>query len=106
MKEAARAVEEIAGLQREFACRRTGSVLAGIERLPAQRQDYSSVVEGPQLRPRNLQDEHVMAIEMGLEPLGVRRRKVDVRLKMAAERLLDGTAQRGKRCPALMQLRE
>ena len=34
-----------------------------------------------------------MTIEMGFEPLGIRRRKVDVRLKMAAERFLDGTAQ-------------
>ena len=47
-----------------------------------------------------------MTVEVRLETLRMRRRKVDVRLKMAAECFLDRAAESGKRWQALMQLRK
>src|SRR6476661_5454433 len=45
-----------------------------------------------------------MAIKVRLEALRMGRRKVDVRLKMATDRSLDGTAQIGQRRQTLMHL--
>src|SRR5262245_66053475 len=104
MIQSPRTVEEIAGPQRERARRRTRPVLVGIKRLAAQRQFDRSVVQGPQLRPRDLKHEHVMTIEVRLKTLRTRRRKVNVRLKIAAKRCLDGAAEIGKARQALVQL--
>ena len=106
MIEPPRAVKQIPRIQCELACRRTGRMLVRIESLPPQREHNPSVVQGPQLRSCDLQNEHVVAIEVRLETLRLRRRKVDVRLKMAAERPLDCAAESSKRRQAFMQLRK
>ena len=98
------AVEQIACMQRELARHRPGSMLAGFEDLSPQRKHDARIVQGPQLGSRDLENEHVVAVEVRLETLRMRWRKIDVRLKMAAESLLDRAAEGSKRRQAIMQL--
>jgi hypothetical protein len=65
--------------------------------VPGDRQDDRRAVERPALRPAELEDEHVVRIEVGAEPLRLRRGDIDVRPARGAELGVHRRAQVGQR---------